>query len=514
MPESFAPEVDMDAGAEVVFKQTDSQRRASVDPTRVFVKQRETGLTTPAEVKSEGGGKGLIIAAVLVLVIGGGAAAFFLLGGNPPTNTPVATSNNNSDETNDPDTPADKPLREKLLEESNTDGVTVVRLLAILKEAEKAKLELDVRKTLSSRAVAKVVSEKGGKASNGDLFELSDNLEHDGDQSGADQICRVIVDREKATLPPTEDMIKAQGKLGLVFLDFDAIELVLNEVFEWKAALEIVDVKERFDSLKEKAKGNWIGKAHAGKVEAIQEEILAAKERLDKLQKDNPYLLIAAPIIADFRKTRLGKTKSWRLHTMEPIICIAEASIDEFSAEDLLTKFVEIHDFYMANVVEPLGLKRLQPAHIEDQTERENAPFIVFMFDDRKSWGKYLQENTSSSADASRIIWFTEFDNGRFSCFHDGGDQSEANSKVGFHYLMVDYYHPRVPTERVTGGNMTDRFAHYIFNEGIDCTNADEKRIPAFRVVRHERDELRWASVYPETTRNRKERRRTSRARI
>ncbi|MCF6228075.1 MAG: ELKS/Rab6-interacting/CAST family protein [Planctomycetes bacterium] len=465
LPENFAPEVDMNAGSEVVFKQTDSQRRASIAPTRVFSNQRDTGLTQPSEVKS--GGKGALIAVILaVVIVGGGVAAFFLMNNAPNANNSPTVADNSEKDIKAPNGGVNE-LRDKLLEESSKSDVTPARLLKILAEARTAKLPKSVIAELTDRAVAKIYDENGSGVPNAKIFVFASELEDADKQSDANQMYSVIVSKEASHSTQTDDLKRAHQKLGNTFFDFAKSEELVRELLPWSGFLELDDLQSELDALIEKSKDGWMKNIYHSSAKEFESDLKAHAERLEEIKKESPYLSISAPIEAAFRQTRLGKSKDWFVVAIEPIVCIAEASIDKDATVELIDKMVHALNFYKKEFVEPLGLKRLQPANLETQEERDTAPFIVFLFDDRDAWIKYLNENTVASVDTDNLKWFTEYDNGRYSSYFDNSDRQGAQVLATFKVLLMDHYHPRVPTKRVAKGTMPNRFTGYMINKGI-----------------------------------------------
>lgn len=466
LPENFAPEVDMNAGSEVVFKQTDSQRRASIAPTRVFSNQRDTGLTQPPEAKS--GGKGALIAVVLAIVIvGGGVAAFFLMNNAPHANNSPTVADNSEKDIKTPNGGVNE-LRDKLLEESSKSDVTPARLLKILAEARTGKLAKSVIAELTDRAVAKIYAENGSGVPNAKIFVFAGELEDADKQSDANQMYSVIVSKEADKGSQTDDLKRAHKKLGHAFFDFAKSEELVKELLPWSGFLDLDDIESRLNKLISKSKASWMNKADSISAKEFEDELKGQAKKLQVIKDESPYLEVSAPIEAKFRKTRLGKSKDWNVVAVEPIVCISEASIDSDSTAALVEKFVLMHDYFKREIVEPLGLPRLQPANLKDQKERDTAPFVIFLFDDRDAWADYLSENTISSRDTSGLLWFTEFDNGRLSTFFDAhSTQAEEKALRAFLILLFDTYCPQAPTKRTASGDSGTRFKSYFMNIGF-----------------------------------------------
>ena len=465
VPEFFAPEVDMDAGNEVVFKQTDSQRRASIAPTRVFSRQRETGLAQPAEVKT-GGGKGALIAVVLaVVVVGGGAAAFFLMNGSPDTNNAPTVADNTGTKVKSP-IGNDHELRDKLLEESSKSDVTPARLLKILTEAHTAKLARSVIAELTDRAVAKIYAENGSGVPNAKIFVFAGDLEDADKQSDANQMYSVIVGKESDNNTQTDDLKRAHKKLGNAYFDFAKSKELVKELLPWSSFLELDDIPSRLAALTKKTKDGWMKQNDYVASSSFEAELVDKKEVLDSLIKESPYLWVSAPVKTAFKKTRLGKTRDWNVTAIEPIVCISETSIDEDKIVELIDKMLQALAFYKKEFVEPLDLKRLQPANLTTQGERNSAPFVIFLFDDYATWNKYLRENTTAGREAEEFNWFTEYDTGRLSSCLPYNGKTERSILTAFNILFIDHYLPSVPTKRMPRG-IPNRFTNYVMKSGF-----------------------------------------------
>lgn len=470
LPQVITREVDMDAGNEVVFKQTDSQRRESINPTKIFTRERQTGATMPADVQQKSG-KGLLVTVIAILILGGaGAGVYFLQHSNSKNeDSGVSGPGDASKNTVAGASIKEKTLGEKLIEESEKPDVTPKRLLEIVQEAAKAKVSKNLMSSLHYRAVEIIISTQGGDLSIKELFAFAKQMERSGYQEGAERIYNMIIGRESGKDVPSDDLKKAHEKLGDIFFNLDELDSLVAELENWPFLSGVDKLKSALVALKEKANSNWLNKALADEAKGIKADLEEIKAELDAIKKDMPFRLEITELEAEFRKTIFARLYSWKVIARKPFVFFMQSGIDEVDGNRLMDKFQSFHNFYIKEFVTPLGLSLTQPSSIADEAKRAEAPIVFFLLNSPKSWQKYLRAFTSKSTVETQLnSWHAEYQNGRVSGLYGGGSSTEAGILDGMRTVIINYYHPDTPKDDQENAIPKSWFNSYVLSTGFD----------------------------------------------
>ncbi|MCB9895449.1 MAG: hypothetical protein H6839_13455 [Planctomycetes bacterium] len=447
--------VELGSGGEVM-RRTTSGRQVAANPTKVFVKQRETsarmvavGAAEPVEKKS---GKGALIGVVALLVlVGGGLAAAFVMGAfNGGANTGPQAAQDNGAKTGPQPQPED--VRDKILKQVDVPGQTAADFVQLLKQADEAKLDdIDVV-MVAKKLVGAISSETGAGFSDNDLLLLAARMEKLNARADADTLYMVIVARNRAKPEKPPEFKQAHARLGHVWIDLEAPIMHAAELRDTGVVDGVDKLHDELLEIEERADEGWVAPIDKTHYDEIGAKLADAQNEYDRIAREDPFQLEVARAKNRFKLEKISKIGTWSVFSRKPYVIFCQMQGDETTDEQVearinsaLTAATQFPDFFKETVADPLKLKRMLPSALEGEA-REAAPFEILLFRDASYMNAYLREKDIKHIDASKISSLTEPATGRISMVYE----DELTSLGKFLRVLVDCalynYSPHAPT--------------------------------------------------------------------
>lgn len=461
--------VEMGSGTEVMRRTTPSGRQVTVDPTRVFKRERETSQRMGAVggEQKEKSGKGLLIAGVLVGVIalGGVIGAVVVLGGEE-TETPQ-----NSGKTVAIDTPEEKEPseRDKLMarvEEASDAGA----LLALFGEAGGKVDDADLT-VIAQHLVRAVSSEGGGTLSDEQIMGLAKTMAERKVAADSDRLYMVIIGRHRGAEPPPPVYVTAREKLGYTRLEFDphierAQGLGATGVVEGMA-----EVVSSLEDMKKRTDDGWSTMADKVQFEAALGRITEAEAKVEEIRKSDPFQFKLVSARLEFSKEKASGIGNWISVGRDPYVIFVQLLSRE-TEEQALERLAEalkiaeaFPEFFNSELRESLNLKRTLPNTLP-AAEREDAPIVIKLFRDASYWRAYLKDHGYGEVDATRARTFTEPGNGHVSMVYERDAGSSTTYIGNFIRALIDVsmynFHPNAPTTHEEDENFRAYQAYFL----------------------------------------------------
>jgi len=448
------PEVQLDAGQQVIRK-TDSARRATVDPTRMIT--RNSG-AHPAVVPPAGSAPGtkpksktpLLVAVVGGLVLIGAVAGMYF--GNvfgsghtaPAPNGPVADANG-------PATPVKNEAaeRDQILQALNAPGRTGPEMIGLYKRAVAAKLERPDVSMVVREAVERIHSENGQGLTDDAILDFGELLAADKYTNEPARMYLLVAKRWLGKPDTPASFARAQKLRKLEKLDFQALLTRADEVVQTGVIDAAHTLREELVKLSDASENGWVETAVAERVAVIDKELVAHQAEVERLRAEDPFAFVAAKARNTFKGQRVSTRSTWSIHVSDPVLIYCERRKGETEEADRLYYLALVQGveqfvrFYRDEFAKPMGLKRVLPMDITDESERELAPLEILVFHDRATWRPYLSD-MRARVDTSRLSHHTDHGSGRLSYVYDGTQTSMVNLVTMLTYHCIDTWHPRV----------------------------------------------------------------------
>ena len=477
------PEVEMGSGTEVMRRTTASGRQVTVDPTRVFKRERETSqrmVAVGAEGKKKSG-NGMLIGGIVagVVLLGAVVAAVIMFTGTEEaaTNSDGTTVSVETPESNEP-TERDNHMAR--LEE----GLDAAGLLALFKEAEGKVEDADLT-VISQHLVRAVNAEDGGALSDEEVMSLADRLTEMKLGADTERLIMVVINRHRRADTKPETYIAAREQLGYSQLDFDT-QLERARSLGATGVVEGMDeAVEELTQLQDRADDGWSTLADKVSFENAVESIDAAQATVDDIRKNDPFRFKLVTARLAFSKEKASQHGSWVSVARDPYVIFIQllASEDQAAAEERLENALlaaeQFPEFFNSELRESLNLKRMLPSDLPAD-ERENAPIVFKLFRSASYWRAYLKDHGYGDVDATRARTFTEPGNGHVSMVYDQEDPGRTTNLGKFIRALIDVsmynYHPNAPTTHEEDENFqaySSYFLNVYFHAAISMTNVD-----------------------------------------
>jgi hypothetical protein len=449
-------EVELGSGGEVM-RSTASGRRVVADPTRVFVKQRETSnrmaAVGPGGDPAPKSRAGLLIALVLIFVLAGaglgGAWAAGLLGSTPAAANPTARTGNTPDQA--PDPVKEETARERILKQLDVPGQNSRDLLKLLEQAEQAGLESGDLLLIGRKAVDVIGAEDGAGYTDAELMALAARMEKLNAMADAASLYGLVLSHNRGKPEKSPQFEQAHRRLGHHLLDFEssarlAVELRDSGLIEGMDKLhdEVLTMEKRADE-------GWALLAVTIRLDEINKLLGDGRAELDRILADEPWRLKVAEAERLFKAEKAGGIGTWVTFWRDPFVIfvqLKDAREDKSAAEQRVEHALfcaaEFPAFFEKELRKPLDLKRSLPASLTQQ-QRDAAPIVVKLFKDASHWQAYMRDRGYKSFDGLEARTATEPGSGHVSLvFTD-----QRSSMGAFIRALVDVvlynHHPRPP---------------------------------------------------------------------
>lgn len=460
---NIEPNVELGSGGEVM-RSTPSGRRVAADPTRVFVKQRETS-NRMAAVGADGAPApksrmGLLIALVVILVVAGaglgGAWAAGLLGGAPAANNPTARTDNSPQQA--PDV-KEETERERILKQLDVTGHTSRDLLKLLDSAEQAKLETGDLLLIGRKAVDLVSAEGGAGYTDAELMALAARMEKWNAQMDAASLYGLVLQHNRGKPDKGPEFEQAHKKLGHHLLDFAASAKLATELRD-SGLIEGMDkLHDEVLAMEKRSDEGWSLLADKVRLDEINKLLGDGRAELDRILADEPWRLKVAEAERAFKAEKAGGIGTWVTFWRDPFVIfvqLKDSREDKAAAEQRIEHALfcaaDFPAFFEKEFRKPLGLKRMLPDNLS-QEQRDEAPIVVKLFKDASHWQAYMRDRGYKSFDGLEARTATEPGKGHVSLvFTD-----QRNSMGAFIRALIDVvlynYHPHAPKTREEDDN-------------------------------------------------------------
>lgn len=454
---TIEPEVELGSGGEVM-RSTPSGRRVAADPTRVFVKQRETSNRMSA-VGTEGAPvaksrKGLLIVLVVILLLAGGgvggAWAAGLLGSAPVGNSATARAGNTPEQA--PDV-KEETERERILKQLDGPGQTSRDLLKLLESAEQAKLETGDLLLIGRKAVDAIGAEGGAGYTDTELMALAGRIERLNAQMEAASLYGLVIEHNRGKPEKNPEFEQAHTKLGHHLLDYTASAKLAAELRD-SGLIEGMDkLHDEILAMEKRADEGWAALADKVRLDEINKLLGDGRAELDRILADEPWRLKVAEAERAFKAEKAGGIGTWVTFWRDPFVIFVQLQgrEDKAAAEQRIDHALfcaaEFPQFFEEELRKPLGLKRTLPDDLSQQ-QRDEAPIVVKLFKDASHWQAYMRDQGYKKFDGMEARTATEPGKGHVSLvFTD-----QRTSMGAFIRALIDVvlynYHPRAPKTR------------------------------------------------------------------
>jgi hypothetical protein len=477
------PQVEMGSGTEVMRRTTPSGRQVSVDPTRVFKRERETSQRMAAvapAVTASSSGKGLLIGGVIVglLLVGGVVAAMVLLTGTEP----VENSGGKAVAV-DTEEPPETSERDRLMDRLD-EGLDAAGLVALFNEAD-GKLEPLDHGVIGRRMVTGIASEGGGAIEDAELLALADRLTDIELGTEAARLYAVIISRHRGAPEPPEAYRQARAALGEAFVDFDAQLARAGDLVATGVAEGVEELRTELETISRRADEGWVSATDKTRVDRISADLDAAEARVQELRRTDPFAFKAAQARLAFHQEKASTIGTWVSIAREPFVVFVQLQADEDAAaaeqrlDSALAAAGQFHAFFEEHFRTPLGLKRALPSSLPGP-ERDGAPIVIKLFRDASHWQVHLRGMGYRDADATVARTFTEPGTGHVSLVYD----TERESLGAFIRALVDVtmynHHPAAPTTLEDDVNFQAYSAYILrvgFHAAVSMTSLDRREM-------------------------------------
>lgn len=468
--------VELNSGGEVIRRTTASGRQVSVDPTRVFVRERETS-TSAAAPRSKG--PLIAVVAVVVLLFGGvGAAAALGVFGGSEAKAPERSAVANQP----PKASDEESQRNRILKQVDVPGQSGADFVKLLKEAEEARLaEADIV-IISRAAVSAMRVELGAGFADAELMKFAERMKQLGVPTDAATLYSVIVDRGRSAAQKSPEFKQAHELLGHSWIDPGPIAeatglLHTSGVIEGMEPLrnELLEMEKRADE-------GWVVEGDKRRFDEIAKLVAEAQAEYDRILREDPFRLKAAEAQRRFKMEKAANFGHWVMITREPFVFFVQLQADEKTADDAerrlkgaLAAAEQFPPFYRDELVAPMELKRMLPNGL-DEAARGQAPLVIKLFRGESYLKAHLEE-FGVRINPTTTTTFSEPGTGHLSMMY----KREEDSLGPFVRAMIDVvmynYHPRAPRTRAEDEKFTAYSAALLadyFHLAISFTGLDQ----------------------------------------
>ncbi|MCC6466649.1 MAG: hypothetical protein IT463_15010 [Planctomycetes bacterium] len=448
------------AGGDAVIRKTDSGRRVLVDPTRMIARDavaRPMAKPMAAQPAKDSSSKTLIIVGVIVLGVLGAlaaaaAAGVFSSGPQTPAHTAQANTGSGSQAPTNTPLKKDESIRDKLLRELDLPTHNAKSLYELYQRAVAAKLSKTDLSLIARKAVGAAFDEQGGALDSQTLLEFGAQLDKAGDGGESPRLYGIVVARHRGQNPTPPEYERAQKALGREYFDFAAMIARAAEALETGLADDMPARIKECEQQRNVSDGGWVDRTAAPRCRELRDEINSKADEVANTLASDPFQAVVAKARKNFQALRVAKQCKWHVEVRQPFIFYCELGSTETKREaverldTLMQGVAQLHDWLVANVIEPAGLKRTLPSNIAAQDERNAAPFEIMLFRERGSWRPFLSE-IKTPVDTNTTHGITEPVSGRFNGLYVRETAGE-NNIIGaylnrmFEHLLVQY-HPR-----------------------------------------------------------------------
>lgn len=453
-PIQIEPRVELGSGGEVM-RATPSGRRVAADPTRVFVKQRETSNRMAAvgsgEESAKRSGKGPLIAvAVIVVLLGGslgGAWAAGLFGGSASAggtapqdgNAPLALPQ-----------AAQESERERILKQLDVSGQSSSDLMKLFHRAEDAGLpEVDLV-MIGSKVVYAIDAEQGAGYSDADLMAFAVRMEKLNAPMDAATLYGVVVDHNRAKPEKSPQYDAAHAGLGHHRLDFAPALSAAAELRDSKLVEGMDKLYDELVAMEGRADEGWVALSDKTRFEQVAKLLDDGRAEFDRIMREEPWRVKVGEAERFFRLEKAAGIGKWETFWRDPYVIFVQlqGEEDRAGAEQRLGRALACASafpaFFEEEFRKPLELKRTLPDSLS-QAERDEAPIVVKLFKDASYWQAYMRDKGYKDFDAVKARTATEPGTGHVSMVYS----DEQTSLGPFIRALIDVvmynHHPRAP---------------------------------------------------------------------
>lgn len=406
-------EVELGSGGEVM-RSTASGRRVAADPTRVFVKQRETSnrmaAVGPAGGPAPKSRAGLLVALVVVFVLAGaglgGAWAAGMLGSTPAAANPTARTGNTPDQA--PEV-KEETARERILKQLDVPGQTSRDLLKLLDQAEQAGLESGDLLLIGRRAADFIGAEDGAGYTDAELMALAARLEKLNAMADAAGLYGLVLSHNRGKPEKSPQFEQAHRRLGHHLLDFEASARLAAELRDSGLIEGMQELHDEILSIEKRADEGWALLADKIRLDEINKLLGDGRAELDRILADEPWRLKVAEAERAFKAEKAGGIGTWVTFWRDPFVIfvqLKDAREDKAAAEKRIDHALfcaaVFPAFFEKEFRKPLGLKRTLPGNLS-QDQRDAAPIVVKLFKDASHWQAYMRDQGYKSSDGVEV---------------------------------------------------------------------------------------------------------------
>lgn len=459
-----APETEvlMDQGAQVIRK-TDSARRATVDPTRMITRNsgRLLGASGapagPAPATPAAASKSktpLIVAAVLLVVLLGGVGLAAAMGAFSSHNAPGPVAGGNENGNSPSGQPkAETGEREKILAEAAAPSRTGPGMIKLYTRAINAKLSVLDLAAIATDAVDRIHNENGQDLDDNAILDFGELLQAHEMGGEAQRLYLLVARRHKDKTDAPPSLLRAQKLRKLEKVDFAAALALADDVVLSGLVDGTEPLRAELAKLQQESDNGWATGVAAARVAEIEAELKKHKAEIERIGRDQPFRVVAATAIRQFKTQKAATRGSWGIEVHQPLIIYYERGKNETDSTALnrclpaiqgLSQFIE---FFQREWIEPMGLKRSLPTDLAE-TERQSAPVEILLFEERQNWRAYLSDNRITGVDTTRESMHIDQGRGRLTLLLAEGDTGVVQAMTQMTAFCIEAWHPRARETR------------------------------------------------------------------